>query len=353
MIGVTADTMSFSEPTHFSDTMNFSKPMSFSNTIGVGLRAERIDTLQVNVGYRCNQSCKHCHVSGGPNRAESMNGETVDAVLEALDAAAIPTLDVTGGAPELNPHFRRLVSGAAAIGSKVIVRTNLTVFFEPGCRDMPQFFRDNAVEVTASLPYYLRDAVDRVRGAGVFDLSIEALRRLNAAGYGEEGGSLRLNLAYNPPGAYLPAAQDALETEFAGQLHRRYGIKFNGLFALANAPLGRFREFLDASSNFAGYMAKLRSAYNPCTLERVMCRRLLSVGFDGGLYDCDFNQAAGVGLMPGYPQNIRDYPLPPSPSGEGAGGEAGRATHDIRALSTRSIAVGEHCYSCTAGAGST
>jgi radical SAM/Cys-rich protein len=332
------------EPINISDAMSFSDTPSFSDAIGTALRAERIDTLQVNVGYRCNQSCKHCHVSGAPNRNESMDAETVEAVLDALASSAIATLDVTGGAPELNPNFRRLVSGAAGMGAKVIVRTNLTVFFEPGYESTPEFFRDNAVEVTASLPYYLKDTVDRVRGAGVFDRSIEALSRLNAAGYGEKGGALRLNIAYNPPGAYLPAAQNALETEFAAQLYRRYGIRFNGLFALANAPLGRFRQFLDASSNFAGYMAKLRSAYNPCSLDGVMCRRLLSVGFDGALYDCDFNQAAGLGLMPGYPQNIRDLPHPliPSPSGEGA------AT-----LSTRRIAVGDHCYSCTAGAGST
>jgi radical SAM/Cys-rich protein len=268
-----------------------------------------------------------------------MDAKTVDAVLVALAAAGIPALDVTGGAPELNPHFRRLVSGAAGMGKKVIVRTNLTVFFEPGCEDMPKFFGDNAVEVTASLPDYTRAGVDMVRGAGVFDGSIEALRRLNAAGYGREGGPLRLNLAYNPSGAHLPAAQDALEAEFGKQLWRRYGITFNGLSALANAPLGRFREFLDAGGNYAGYMAKLRSAYNPGALAHVMCRRLLSVGFDGGLYDCDFNQAAGVKILPGYPQNIREFDDDAAPG--------------VRALSTRRIAVGEHCLACTAGAGFT
>jgi radical SAM/Cys-rich protein len=296
------------------------------------LRATRIDVLQVNLGYRCNMSCKHCHVEAGPARTETMGEETVDEVLSALGQSDIPALDLTGGAPELNPNFKKLVRKARALGRRVIVRTNLTIFSEDGMGDLPEFYAESGVDVVASLPYYIESGVDRVRGTGAFKKSIEAIRRLNALGYGVEGGRT-LNLVYNPPGAYLPPGQEALEAEYKRELKKNFGVFFTSLFTFTNMPIGRFRDFLKLTGNFDKYMEKLAGAFNPATLDGLMCRHLLSVGWDGALYDCDFNLVLGLPVDESCPGHIRDF--------------------DYSRLSRRKISVGEHCYGCTAGQGST
>lgn len=300
---------------------------------GGRMASAEVETLQVNLGRRCNLACKHCHVEAGPGRVELMDRETVDAVLRALRRGGVRTLDITGGAPELNPHFRRLVEEAAALGSHVMVRSNLTVFFEEGMEYLPGFYASHGVEVVASLPYYLEENVDRVRGGGTFLKSIEALRLLNALGYADGTGRLVLDLVHNPPGAFLPPAQAAMEEEYKKQLGSRCGLSFDRLFSLANMPIGRFREFLRRTGRLEGYMEKLSCAFNPDTLQYLMCRSLVSVAWDGTLHDCDFNQVLGLGLADGLPAHIRDF--------------------DHKALSQRAITVDEHCYGCTAGQGST
>jgi radical SAM/Cys-rich protein len=297
------------------------------------LKALTLDTLQVNVGKRCNQTCKHCHVDAGPRRTEIMLHETAVLVIEALRRyPSIQTIDITGGAPELCPDFRFLVREAKALRRHVIDRCNLTVFFEPGQEDLPAFLAGHAVEVIASLPYYLQDQVDRQRGRGVFEQSIEALRALNRLGYGAPESELPLNLVYNPIGAYLPPAQAAIESEFRWELERRYGVRFNKLFTIANMPISRFKAFLDVSGNFDAYMRKLETSFNPAAVERVMCRTLVSVGWDGALYDCDFNQMLELPVDAAVPRHIRDF--------------------DAFILERRRIVTGNHCYGCTAGAGS-
>jgi radical SAM/Cys-rich protein len=296
------------------------------------LRATGIQTLQVNVGKLCNQTCHHCHVDAGPDRREVMSRETAAACLRILDEGDIPTLDITGGAPELNPQFRYLVDGARALGRHVIDRCNLTVLLLPSQADLVDFLALRQVEVICSLPYFLADQTDAQRGAGVFDKSVEALRLLNAAGYGRPGSGLLLNLVYNPVGAFLPPAQRAIEADFRRELARRHGIVFNSLYTITNMPISRFLEFLLRSGNYDRYMDRLVNAYNPAAAAGVMCRTMLSVGWDGQLYDCDFNQMLDLPVNSGAPAHIRDF----------------RAA-DLRA---RSITTGEHCYGCTAGAGS-
>jgi radical SAM/Cys-rich protein len=296
------------------------------------LRADGVSALQVNLGYRCNLSCKHCHVSGGPTRTESMDATTAGNVLRVLIDNPIDTLDLTGGAPELNPHFRKLVTGARRAGRTVIVRTNLSVFLEPGLEDTPGFFRDHGVEVVASLPYYLEDGVDRVRGSGTFAKCITALQQLNSLGYGKDNPDLRLNLVYNPAGPFLAPAQAELEETYRRELNARFGITFSTLFTFTNMPVGRFRDYLVRSSGFDHYLGKLSCAFNPQTLNGVMCRRLISVGWDGTLYDCDFNQMLGLTVTPCCSRTIESF--------------------DFKALSRRDIAVDNHCYGCTAGQGS-
>ncbi len=296
------------------------------------LRAKGIDILQVNLGYRCNMSCKHCHIQAGPSREEMMERETVEIVLRVLTDNDIKTLDITGGAPELNPHFRYLVKAARDAERHVIVRSNLTIFFEEGMDDLPEFYTSQKVEVIASLPYYIEDNVDRVRGGGTFQKSIEALKRLNELGYGRDNG-LPLNLVFNPQGAFLPPAQDCLEKDYKRELAQLYGVEFNKLYVFTNMPIGRFRDFLLRSRNFEKYIERLISAFNPATVDGIMCRYLISVGWDGRLYDCDFNQVIGLGIVEGYPQHIKDF--------------------DLSSLSEREIAVDVHCFGCTAGQGST
>jgi len=293
-----------------------------------------IDTLQVNVGYRCNQACHHCHVNAGPDRSEMMAGDIVEQVLRVLAARRIPTLDITGGAPELNPHFRYLVHEARHLGIHVIDRCNLTVLNEPGFEDLADFLAAERVEITASLPCYTRDNVDQQRGERVFESSILALRKLNALGFGVEGSELRLNLVYNPLGPYLPPAQDKLEADYKRELGTHFGVVFNRLYTLANMPIKRFGSTLITQGKFAAYMTLLRSAHNPANLDGVMCRSLVSVDYRGYLYDCDFNQMLGIPLaVAGKPRrHVSDL----------LGGE----------IDTAPIAVAEHCYGCTAGQGS-
>lgn len=296
------------------------------------LKALETKVLQVNLGYRCNMVCKHCHVSGGPARNELMDRNTAGRVLQALLKNPFETLDLTGGAPELNPSFRWIVEEARKAGRNVITRTNLTIFYEQGMEDLPEFYRDHGVELIASLPYYLEDSVDRVRGSGAYQKSVSALKKLNALGYGREASGLVVSLVYNPPGLFVAPGQCALEAEYKKELGGRFGIEFNRLYTFTNMPIGRFRDFLVRTNNLEKYLQKLADAFNPATLESIMCRHLVNVGWDGKLYDCDFNQVAGLTTVPGAPQHIDEF--------------------DYQALAERLIAVGDHCYGCTAGQGS-
>lgn len=297
------------------------------------MHAGGIDVLQVNLGYRCNMACRHCHVQAGPHRQELMDNQTIEAVLRVLRKNRIKALDITGGAPELNPGFRHLVEDAALIGCHVIARSNLTIFYEEGMEDFFDFYSLHGVEIIASLPSLHEADLDRVRGDSAFRKSIRALQELNRLGYGRDDLHKRLNLVFNPPGAFLPPSQAGLEEEYRRELHTRYGISFNCLYTVSNMPIGRFREFLVRSGNFDTYLKKLEDAFNPATLSGLMCRNLISVGWDGRLFDCDFNQMIGLTTLDGQPRSIQDF--------------------DYRLLATRKIAVDDHCYGCTAGQGST
>lgn len=310
-------------------------PLGFDEKLaqhGRALRAATVQTLQVNVGKRCNQACKHCHVDASPIRTEMMTPETAALVIAKLREFKIATLDITGGAPELNPSFRYLVTEAKAAGAHVIVRHNLTVMFEPELDDLPAFFRAHQVEVVSSLPYFLEQQTDAQRGNGVFAKSIEALRRLNAVGYGIAGSGLVLNLVYNPVGAFLPPPQAAIESDFKRELQARYDVTFNSLFTITNMPIKRYLDYLRRSGNEERYMRKLVEAFNPATVEALMCRTLVSVDWTGQLYDCDFNQMLELGVEETSPQHLRDFAL--------------------TRLNERRIATGPHCFGCTAGAGS-
>src|SRR5437867_1217490 len=298
------------------------------------IRRQRLETLQVNLGYRCNQSCTHCHVAAGPNRTEQMSRQNVDAVLAFLEQYRIPTLDVTGGAPELHPLFRELVSRARALGLRVIDRCNLTVLEEPGQHDLAQFLADQRVEVIASLPCYLEENVDRQRGKGVFDASIRALRRLNELGYGREASGLVLHLVYNPQGPTLPPSQEKLEKDYKRELGQRFGIVFDRLYTLANMPIQRFGSTLISKGTFHQYMSLLRSAHQQANLESVMCRTLLSVDWQGFVYDCDFNQMLRLPLAQGHRPRTHLSQL------------------NVALLAGQPIRVADHCYGCTAGQGS-
>ena len=298
--------------------------------LGGPLTAADVAILQLNIGYVCNMSCKHCHLSAGPDRRERMSRKTMDEALRVVRQYGIPTVDITGGAPELNPDLKHLIAGARASGADVIVRSNLTVLAEPGMEGLPEFYRDQAVAVVASLPHFTAASVDRVRGEGSFEKSLAMLRRFNGLGYGKEGTGLVLNLVYNPPGAILPGSQRELEDRYRKELATR-GIVFNGLFTFANMALGRFREFLIRSRGLESYMSTVRRAFNPATLEGLMCRHLLSVRWDGTLYDCDFNQVPDLPVEKACPRHISDF-------------DPGR-------LARRRIVTDEHCFVCTAGAG--
>jgi radical SAM/Cys-rich protein len=298
------------------------------------IRRGRLDTLQVNVGYRCNQSCVHCHVNAGPNRTEEMAAEVVDVVLAFLARKRVATLDITGGAPELNPHFRRLVRAARDMGVRVIDRCNLTILDVPGQEDLADFLAREQVEIVASMPCYLEDNVDRQRGKGVFDGSIRGLQRLNALGYGHEATGLALNLVYNPQGPSLPPPQEALEADYKRMLGEGYGIVFNRLYTLANMPIQRFGAILIAKGELGHYLDLLRQAHLDANLEHVMCRNLVSVDWQGYVYDCDFNQ-------------MLDLPL------DHDGRERVHLSDLLEAeIEGQPIRVAGHCYGCTAGQGS-
>jgi len=294
----------------------------------------RLETLQVNVGYRCNQSCVHCHVNAGPNRTEEMDGATVDAVLRFLERSRARTLDITGGAPELNPHFRRLVRAARDMGARVMDRCNLTILEQPGQEDLADFLAANQVEIVASMPCYQQDNVDRQRGKGVFDGSIRGLRRLNALGYGRDETGLVLNLVYNPQGPSLPPAQVRLEADYKRILSEQHGVVFNALYTLANMPIQRFGATLIAKGQFDSYLALLRHSHLDANLDGVMCRSLLSVDYRGMVYDCDFNQMLDLPLTRGDRARVRLSDL----IGEDIAGNP--------------IRVAGHCFGCTAGQGS-
>ncbi|MDH4189623.1 MAG: arsenosugar biosynthesis radical SAM protein ArsS [Betaproteobacteria bacterium] len=294
----------------------------------------KLQALQVNLGYRCNQSCLHCHVNAGPGRTEMMSRETVADVLSFVAIAGLRQIDLTGGAPELHPQFRELVSGSRELGVHVIDRCNLTVIEEPGQEDLPEFLAAQRVEVVASLPCYLEDNVDRQRGKGVFEKSLRALRRLNALGYGRTGSGLDLSLVYNPQGAVLPPPQRALEGDYRRLLGERHGVVFNRLLTLANMPIQRFGSTLVSRGEFNDYMALLRDAHRDENLGAVMCRTMISVDWRGRVYDCDFNQMLDLPLVIG-------------------GHLRARLTDLIaRDLEGHPIAVRDHCYGCTAGQGS-
>ncbi|KPK18929.1 MAG: radical SAM protein [Betaproteobacteria bacterium SG8_41] len=298
------------------------------------IRRRRLETLQVNLGYKCNQSCLHCHVNAGPTRTELMDRETISEVIAFLKASGVKKLDVTGGAPELNPHFRGLVLAARNLGVHVLNRCNLTILEQPGQEDLAKFLAGNRVEIVASLPCYLEENVNAQRGQGVFEASIRALRTLNAIGYGQPESDLLLNLVYNPQGASLPPSQNGLELDYRRYLGERFGVSFNRLLVLTNMPIQRFGSMLITKGQFERYMDLLKAAYRPENLESVMCRNLLSVDWRGYLYDCDFNQMLGLPLAwRGRPaMHLRDL----------------IGAH----LGENPITVKDHCYGCTAGQGS-
>lgn len=295
-----------------------------------------LDTLQVNLGYRCNQSCVHCHVNAGPSRKEMMDSETLALIPEILKAQSIRTLDLTGGAPELHDQFRRLVAEAVGLGVKVIDRCNLTILFEPGQENLAEFLAAHRVEVVASLPCYSLDNVDKQRGKGVFDKSIAALQKLNALGYGKAGTGLTLNLVYNPQGASLPPKQARLQEEYKRVLGHHFGIEFNQLFTLANMPIQRFGSTLVSKGQFDDYMRLLKHNFSAANLPDVMCRSLVSVDWQGFLYDCDFNQQLGIPLFEERSTTVRPH------------------LRDLlnEYINGRTIRVADHCYGCTAGQGS-
>jgi radical SAM/Cys-rich protein len=288
------------------------------------LHATGITVFQINVGKLCNQTCRHCR--------ESMTQETADLCLQALAKTDIPTMDITGGAPELNPNFRRLVEQATSLGRHVMDRCNLSILLLPAQADLAEFLARHKVEVIASLPYFRPKQTDAQRGEGVFDKSIEGLQRLNRLGYGREDSGLVLNLVHNPVGAFLPPGEKAIEAQFRRELERAHGIRFNRLYTITNMPISRFLEFLIESGNYEGYMERLANAFNPAAAAGVMCRYTLSVGWDGTLYDCDFNQMLDLPVAPETARHIRDF--------------------DAALLQHRRIVTGNHCYGCTAGSGS-
>jgi len=322
-----------------------SLPMAFETALArsgcASLTAIAPTVLQVNVGKRCNQACHHCHVDAGPDRTEVMPDAVVEAVLELIERGGFSTVDVTGGAPELHPRFREIVQRARALDRHVIDRCNLTITTLPNYDYLPEFLAAHQVEVIASLPSYAASQTDRQRGDGVFVQSLQALRRLNTLGYGREQSGLVLNLVTNPVGAFLPAMKASLERDWKHQLKRLYDIEFNRLFTITNMPISRFLEWLESSGNTETYLTKLVNAFNPATVQGLMCRDTLSVGWNGRLYDCDFNQMLDLGVASMSPQTVFDVLAGLISEGTSVDGLIGRR-----------ISTGPHCFGCTAGAGS-
>jgi radical SAM/Cys-rich protein len=296
------------------------------------LTATGVEVLQVNLGKMCNQTCKHCHVDAGPDRKEIMTKKIMEKCLKILDDTNVPAVDLTGGAPEMNPNFKWFVKEIKKRDRHVIVRSHLTILVTRPFATYPQFFKDMGVEVVSSLPYFLEDRTDQQRGEGVFKKSIEALRKLNELGFGKKDSGLILDLVYNPTGAFLPPSQSSIEIEYKKELKERYDIYFNNLFTITNMPISRFLVYLIHSKNYDRYMKKLHSSYNPAAAVNVMCRTTLSVSWDGYLYDCDFNQMLELTVNHGTPVHINDF--------------------DFSQLANRRIVTGQHCYGCTAGSGS-
>ncbi|MFT7679779.1 MAG: radical SAM/Cys-rich protein [Planctomycetota bacterium] len=303
------------------------------NTAGYApLRAASVEILQLNLGRVCNQACIHCHVDAGPDRRESMSDELVELSLAVLERSGARTLDITGGAPEMHPRFRDIVREGHRQGVHIIDRCNLTILLASRYEDLPEFLAEHKVEVVCSLPHYRQSSTDKQRGDGVFEASIEALQRLNAVGYGQAGTGLRLVLVTNPVGAFLPAGQASLESEWKRELKRLHAVSFDSLYTITNMPISRYLEWLEQSGNLERYMATLVQAFNPAAIEPLMCRNTLSVGYDGRLFDCDFNQMLELGLDSAAPQTLQEF--------------------DLASLQQRTISTGRHCFGCTAGAGS-
>lgn len=309
----------------------FEKKLSTSNLFP--LKPTQIEIFQINIGKMCNQTCKHCHVDAGPDRKEIMTKETMQQCLEVLkNNPQLKTVDLTGGAPEMNPDFRWFVEEIKKLNRQVIVRCNLTIILaNKKYYDLPCFYKQHQVEITSSLPFYRKDRTDSQRGNGVFENSIKALKLLNEAGYGKDETGLILNLVYNAAGAFLPPSQSSLEKEYKEELKKQFGIEFNNLFTITNMPISRYLDYLLSSGNYESYMEKLVSSYNPSAAANVMCRNTISVGWDGFLYDCDFNQMLELKVN-SKATNIRDF--------------------NFDDLNNRTIRTGQHCYGCTAGAGS-
>jgi radical SAM/Cys-rich protein len=314
---------------HLSRTPNAEH---FHHKLTTPLYARDVSILQLNVGKRCTLSCKHCHVEAGPDRSEIMSADTFAACLEVQQRHRIPTLDITGGSPELNPHLEWFLDRVAPLTQRVIVRSNLQLLAREDYAHLVDFFAERGVELVASLPAYTPERADKQRGSGSFETCVRVMRKLNRRGYAQSGSGLVLNLVHNPVGAYLPGSQQSLEREYRQRLESEWGVRFNSLFTLINCPVGRYLEFLINSGNFEPYMDSLIRSFNPSAVENLMCRDTLSVAWDGGLYDCDFNQMLDLPVDSRAPSHIRDF--------------------DLQALRHRRIAVGNHCFSCTAGAGS-
>jgi radical SAM/Cys-rich protein len=304
----------------------------FEERVSGPLRAVGIDILQINIGYRCNLQCRHCHVEAGPSRPEMMSKAVMVQCLAILKAHPIPVVDITGGTPEMHPDLPWFLRECASLRRRLLVRSNGVILQEKGFEGFLDLYGENGVEVVVSLPHMDPKTTDRQRGRGVFTEVIEALRRLNARGYGMPGSGLLLDLVHNPGGAYLPAAQGSIEAHYRQTLRERHGVSFSRLFSITNMPIGRFLDYLRTTENYADYMTTLVNAFNPRAVENVMCRTTLSVAWDGTLYDCDFNQTLGLRTNHGAPDHLSDF--------------------DMNRLAGRRIVVGDHCYGCTAGAGS-
>lgn len=297
------------------------------------LKPNQLEIFQINIGKMCNQTCKHCHVDAGPDRKEIMTKETMQMCIDILESnPQFNAVDLTGGAPEMNPGFRWFVEEISKLNRHIMVRCNLTIILaNKKYHDLPEFYKQHKIEVISSLPFYSKDRTDKQRGEGVFEDSVLALKMLNAVGYGKEGSGLKLNLVYNPAGAFLPANQYILEKEFKQSLKKDHDIEFNNLFTITNMPISRFLDYLLVSGNYENYMNKLVQSYNPIAASNVMCRNTLSIGWDGTIYDCDFNQMLDL-TVNGNSKNIRDF--------------------DLAELQNRNIVINQHCYGCTAGSGS-
>ncbi|HMB41933.1 MAG TPA: arsenosugar biosynthesis radical SAM (seleno)protein ArsS [Balneolaceae bacterium] len=341
MKSLIAQSHSLSDPQTQIDIINnqnekIKRLEKFENKLGdIGLfplKPTGIEIFQINVGYMCNMTCKHCHVDAGPDRQEIMTKETLQYCLNALKNSDIQTVDLTGGAPEMNPHFRWFVDEVYKLGKEIIVRSNLTILDTRKFEDLPQFMADRGVEITCSLPFYSKRRTDAQRGEGTYDKSMKVLKILNDIGYGKEETGLKLNLVYNPVGAFLPPDQESLKEDYKERLWNDHGIVFNDLFTITNLPISRYLNFLIMSGNLEEYMEKLITSFNPSAAMGVMCRNTISIGWDGSLYDCDFNQMLEMQTNHGAPGHIKNW--------------------DLEKLNNREIVVNQHCYGCTAGAGS-